>query len=64
MGLISIIIPTYNRVKTLDLCLNEITNQIQHLKTLVELEIIVSNIVFYFNTDKNNSIDFKMQTQQ
>jgi len=52
MGLISIIIPTYNRVETLDLCLNEITNQIQHLKTPMEVEIIVSN-----DFEPNNEMD-------
>lgn len=43
MGLISIIIPTYNRVKALEICLNEIVIQIQQLDRPKELEIIVSN---------------------
>lgn len=52
MGLISIIIPTYNRVETLDLCLNKITNQIQLLKIQEDLEIIVSN-----DFEPNNEMD-------
>jgi len=43
MGLISIIIPTFNRVKSLEICLMEINKQIIEQNITNDIEIIVSN---------------------
>lgn len=43
MALVSIIIPTYNRLKSLECCLREINNQIIQLNIFNKIEIIVSN---------------------
>jgi glycosyltransferase involved in cell wall biosynthesis len=43
MGLLSIIIPTYNRTKSLEICIGELEKQINHLQIGQNVEIIVSN---------------------